>query len=240
MPATLGSKFALRRLAVTGAAVGSGALVAGCATTAAPAIPAPPSVPPARVQRGDRWAYDEINLYNRLPVGRHSVQVVQDQGTIVLERRFGENQVTREEYSRAWDVISEPTYDILQRFEQPIALIPAQLTPGTRFSNSGYYRTEIVSQRLFWSEIGRVIGWQRIEVPAGSFDAALIERRIRFEHSDYARSFSTRLDRIWYAPSINRWVQREWTGQFLWGGRPRSPGREDWVMSRLTQYQPAA
>jgi hypothetical protein len=240
MPATLGSNFAKRRLALTGAAAGSGVLITGCATSSAPPIATPATVSPPRVQKGDRWSYEDINQYNRLPVGRHSVQVTQDQGAIVLERRTGEAQLSREEYTRAWDVLWEPTYDTLQRFEQPVALIPAQLVPGSRFSSSGYYRTDLVSQRLFWSEVGRVIGWQRITVPAGTFDAALIERRISFNHSDYARGSSRRVDRIWYAPSVNRWVQREWTGEFLWGNRPRSPGREDWVLSRLTQYQPAA
>ena len=45
---------------------------------------------------------------------------------------------------------------------------------------------------------------------------------------------------LWYAPQVNRWVRREWTGTYRWSGM-RIPAtlRDDWVEHKLLEYQPA-
>jgi hypothetical protein len=213
-----------------------------CASTnePVPARAALPAVAPT-VRVGDRWNYEQINQYNRLPIGAVSLQVVQaaDASNPLRLMRTTDKGSQEEIYTRPWEFVQDAEYDVVQRFAQGLAIVPSDLSPGRSASLSTHYTVPGFSQRFFWSEGVRVLSWQSLKVPAGEFDTALIERRIRFEHSDYARQFNTRVDRLWYAPAVNRWVQREWTGQFLWGGRPRSPGREDWVLSRLVRYQAA-
>jgi hypothetical protein len=234
---------ARRALVLGGGALGLG-WIAGCATpgstSASQPIAAPPSTPAPQVKVGDRWVYEEINQYNRITTGQHEVVVTGVGAQVQMQRFSGVPRIANEEvYQPAWQVIRETAYDIAQRFEQPLTIVPASLQIGSsRWLNTAY-TVEGVSKRLWWNEQLSVLGWEQLSVPAGRFDVAVIERRIRFEHSDYARQNSTRVDRIWYAPAVNRWVQREWTGQFLWGGRARSPGREDWVRSRLIKYQAA-
>ncbi len=228
--------------------LGGGALslswLAGCATpngpSASQAIAAPQVTPAPQVKVGDRWVYEEINQYNLITTGQHEVVVTSVGAQVQMQRFSGVPRIAAEElYQPAWQVIRETAYDVAQRFEQPLTIVPASLQVGSsRWLNTAY-TVEGISKRLWWNEQLSVLGWEQLSVPAGRFDVAVIERRIRFEHSDYARQNSTRVDRIWYAPAVNRWVQREWTGQFLWGGRARSPGREDWVRSRLIQYQAA-
>lgn len=83
--------------------------------------------------------------------------------------------------------------------------------------------------------------WEEVRVPGGRFDALRVDRRIAFTHSDFWRIDSQRSETLWYAPAVNRWVQREWTGIYRQYGLPRYGGRrEDWVRWRLLEYVPAA
>ena len=76
-------------------------------------------------------------------------------------------------------------------------------------------------------------------MPAGEFDALRVERRIYFTHVDLRRSQSVRTEYLWYAPAVNRWVRREWTGQYIGWPVRRGVAREDWVVHLLAEYAPA-
>jgi hypothetical protein len=80
-----------------------------------------------------------------------------------------------------------------------------------------------------------------VRVPAGDFDALRIRRAVWFQHMDWGRIMSRRTETLWYAPSVNRWVQREWSGEFKWDSGERGGWfQEDWVAWRLVEYKPAA
>ena len=71
-----------------------------------------------------------------------------------------------------------------------------------------------------------------------------MQRTIWFDYPDVFRFNSSRIDSVWYAPEVNRWVRREWTGDYQHenslgklGGTRR---REDWVRWELVSYTPAA
>jgi hypothetical protein len=53
-----------------------------------------------------------------------------------------------------------------------------------------------------------------------------------------------RSDVIWYSPQVNRWVKREWSGDYVSSGLTGAPagvrGREDWVLWQLVECRPAA
>jgi hypothetical protein len=108
-------------------------------------------------------------------------------------------------------------------------------------SNTRYTTTPTTSSAYAWSQRLSVEGWERVTVPAGSFDALRIVRLINFEHPDVFRYSPERTDIAWYAPQVGRWVKREWTGDYMSGGPTSLRGRtrEDWVNWQLTAYQPA-
>ena len=99
-----------------------------------------------------------------------------------------------------------------------------------------------------------MLGWERIKVPAGEFDALRVERRVFFDYLEYTvRGRSEILEYEWYAPSVKQAVRREASAMYLsylYGGgdsdgllragRPSDGGpryvRDDWLISELTAY----
>jgi hypothetical protein len=101
------------------------------------------------------------------------------------------------------------------------------------------YRVQGIDRDFYWSDWLDAVGWQRVRTPAGEFDALRVERRIAFAHSDPFRDRPTREETLWYAPAVNRWVLREWTGRYWGRSHPPPLLREDWVGLRLVGYSPA-
>ncbi len=229
-------------LALLGAgALGAGTLGAGCATrdaaTASRAV-----APGARVRVGDRWRYATINLYNGARLGELLAEVVATAPMLrVAISDTTSTPATRradEVYAGAWRVLEEPNYDLAQTFSAPVPLLPAVLAPGASESFRGTYRTPLSDDALFWSEISRVESWERVRVPAGEFLALRIRRTIAFDHADRFRQRNTRSDTLWYAPEVNRWVRREWTGVYGTAATLRTNMREDWIAHELIEYRP--
>ncbi|MFP5405159.1 MAG: hypothetical protein ACLGHY_02045 [Gammaproteobacteria bacterium] len=122
-------------------------LMAGVVLPAACAVPVPqlppPAVPPPqpRVRVGDRWRYETINLYRGVPVGALQAQVVsaQDEGAgpLVVALADEHGAPTGEErWARAWNIIVDPSYDVVQTFQTPIPYLPDELVPGAQRSDA--------------------------------------------------------------------------------------------------------
>ncbi|MCM5570621.1 hypothetical protein M6I34_08880 [Burkholderiaceae bacterium FT117] len=226
----------LRRLLLAGAAV----LPAACA--APPRLPAP-AVPPPRpsVAVGQRWRYETIDLYRRERIGELVATVSGASPLLVALAGADGAPIGEERWARPWDVELELAFDMPQRYERPMPLLPDRLEPGATRSDTTYFRVPGSDDRLYWQQRVKAIRWERIEVPAGGFDTLRIERFVNFRHVDIWREYPWRLDTLWYAPAVGRWVQREWTGEYRWpGGRSPAILREDWVAWRLLDWQRGA
>ena len=224
----------------------------GCAGARQPAGPAVEFTPP-RVEVGDRWVYREINRYNGLPLGDVEVTVASAAPLSCNLRRTrsdttaGEiarrDAVLVERDAQPWLVVVEPPYDQALDFAQPMPIVPVSARIGeaqtsrTRYTVPGYSGTYGWMQRL------KVAGTGRIATPAGNFDCIEIERHIWFDYPDVFRFNSSRVDRGWYAPQVNRWVRREWTGEYQHENFFNDLGgvrlRDDWVLWELISYNPA-
>ena len=219
------------------------ALGAGCAGPAAVPPPAgadPLPTPPLRV--GDRWRYRLTNLYNRSTIGETEVEVLSVSPEIRLRVDPGQGQpVLEERYADAWTVIAETIYDAPMVFETPMPVVPPSARAGQAIASRTRYRSAFASEALAWSQRLRVVGWERVAVPAGTFDALRIERLVDFRHPDFFRYLPERIDVLWYAPEVGRWVQREWTGTYM-PGTPvirNARAREDHVRWALTGWERA-
>ncbi len=223
-----------RRLALALAA-----LPAACAT---PQFLPPPSAPiaPPRVRVGDRWRYELRNAYNGAATGTVTQQVAELGSLIRLTSTAADgSRLPDEIYAGAWQVLQEAIFDVVQVYERPMPLVTDVLVGAGENSGIYYGVPEFGPRRFWWSQWRRSVGWERVTVPAGSFDCLRVERQIAFQHSDIFRSNSTRIDRLWYAPQVNRWVRREWTGQYQIGGGRRTYLREDAVVWALLEHVPA-
>lgn len=243
-----------RRLVLgAGAGVALPALgLTGCATGTGVTGPARQFEPPT-VAVGDRWVYREINRYNGLPLADVEVTVTASYPLTCNVRRTrsdstaGEilrpNSIQEERYSVPWAVDVEPIYDLTMDFAEPMPILP----PSLRVGASDYRKTSYVvkgySGRYRWTQRLKAVGAERIVTPAGSFDCLRVQRMIWFDYPDVFRFGSARVDNAWYAPEVNRWVRREWTGDYQHEnslGKMGSRRREDWVRWDLLSYQPAA
>jgi hypothetical protein len=228
----------------TGIGLATGA-TAGCAVS--PPVPAPTGadpLPAPRVRPGDRWRYRATDRYNRGVIGEpiHEVLAAEPGPTLRIDPGDGRGEPVLERHADAWTVIAEATFDAPVVFERPMPIVPAGVRPGDTRRDVTRYASSRSSRPLRWEQWLRVRGWERVEVPAGAYDALCLERTVYFDHPDAFRRASMRIDRLWYAPSVQRWVRREWTGDFLWSGGAGRGGRarEAWVRWELIAYEPAA
>ncbi len=236
--ASPGSPDLRRRRLLMAAAV----LPAACASPA-PQLPPPATPPPSpSVAIGDRWHYETIDLFRGARTGELTAEVVRSAAAplvVALTDQRGA-AVGQTLWTRPWDVILELAYDAPQLFETPMPLLPESLVPGARRRDATYYSVPNSSSRLFWRQSLTATGWERIVVPAGSFDALRVERYINFAHWDMFRQEPWRIDTLWYSPLVNRWVQREWTGRYYWPGDRRfAEADEDRVRWRLLDWHRA-
>ena len=234
-----------RRRAVRGLLVAPAwaglALGAGCASRSAVPPPVGADPLPAPVLRvGDRWRYRLTNLYNGGTIGETLVEVSAVSPEIRLRVDPGQDQpVLEERYADAWTVIAESIYDAPMVFEAPMPVVPPGARAGQSMASRTRYRSAFAGEPLDWAQRLRVVGWERVAVPAGTFDALRIERLIDFRHPDFFRYLPERIDVLWYAPEVGRWVQREWTGTYMPGSPVPRAGRarEDRVRWTLTGWQ---
>lgn len=215
--------------------------LAACTTTPFSTPAAPPAAQPVapRVRVGDRWRYAEINVYNGIRQAEVACEVVEVAPRLRVRLTDSRGKPRPDEvYEGAWRVIEEPFYDYLQVFEQPAPLLPDTLAVGESSRLDTAFRAPQAStERYAWQQRLRALQWERVRMPAGEFEALRVERYIWFAHPDRTRLFPVRRDRLWYAPAVNRWVRREWTGEYRWpGGRRGPPTREDWVAWELLDY----
>jgi hypothetical protein len=223
-----------------------------------------PSTPEASLSRrnepalrvGQGWEFKETNLFNGEGRGTvlHrvdslGVNMSGEQALRLSLRR--DHALTHEVFTARWLCMQESHHDASLRFESPVALIPSQLRVGHKEHYATRYVPFIaattspdlnsavppVFRDLRWEVYLEVLGWESLQVPAGRFDVARIQRHIYFKHFDHFRLNSVRQETLWYAPQLGYWVAREWTGRYYSPGslRRAGPEREDWVRWELTK-----
>ena len=150
------------------------------------------------------------------------------------------SQRSQEVYVDAWRAIQDPFYDLTAIFRAANPLLPSPLQQGANLRLTNAWKPPGKSGWLFWSEWIDALQWELVSVPAGDFTALRVLRRIAYDHPDVFRLSNERTETLWYAPQVNRWVRREWTGSYRWPGmRMHATLRDDWVEHKLLEYRPA-
>ena len=192
------------------------------------------------MRAGDRWRYAVIDLYRRERLTELTMQVAAEAPQLRVSVTDASGTARPDEvYASPWRVVQEPAYGAVIQFRNPNPLLPARLETGASERISNTFRASADGLWNFWSEQIDAQGWERVRVPAGEFVALRVMRRISFDHQDSFRTRSARDETLWYAPEVNRWVRREWTGRYYWAGMRGAPLREDWIAWELLEYRPA-
>jgi len=190
-------------------------LLTGCAAPEAPrrasidgsdtVVIRPPAV-------GDTLEYRLIDGYLRETVAhlREEVVAIDDGGvrsrkTDVARGTFVEEIAT---VDGRWVRKARPRLP-LQRFEPPLVTLPHPLRVGMQWQARATVSDDVALSPFGIRLDGRVEGWERVEVPAGVFDALRIRRTI-WQYDSSFRQGNSRIDEVaWYAPAIGAVVRYE-------------------------------
>ncbi len=195
------------------------ALLSACATPL-------PQTPPAgaagtlsapSVKAGSFWRYEVRDGFTRLPRGSveyRVADVMSDRMSVEVRSFDGERT---ESYTRGWNWLVRPATN-MQTFvyEPAYEALPFPLSAGKKWRHTGT-ATDPQTGRGFPVRIdGEVLGWQKIRVPAGEFDAIKLRRVVYLDYWDQGvRGQSVILETDWYAADVGQVVRRETTSQYL-------------------------
>lgn len=186
----------------------------GGASRSQPAVNFGGRVGRPEIRVGDLWRYQVTDTLTNL-TDAVSVEVTTVTGNRVHTRSSRSSSVAASPptaagiidiWDRDWNQLSTgtivyvPFYPALQ-----FPLEPGKQWPGTAQwdSGSGILKHELRSQ---------VTGWERVTVPAGSFDALRITVRGHISESasiNYYSQSGSISNVIWYAPAVGRMVKKE-------------------------------
>lgn len=192
---------------------------AGCA---APLPQTPPAGMPAQVmtqavQVGSQWRYAVHDGFTKLPRGTVEYHVSAAQGDTITVDVRNEGRESTEIYTRDGNWLQRPATN-MQTFTYSPAY-PAfafPLAPGKTWK-SRVTATDPADGRRFPVTIeGAVLGWERIKVPAGEFDALRVRRFVFLDYwQQNVRGQSVIEENEWFAPALNQVARREATSKYL-------------------------
>lgn len=204
-------------------------LPAGCSLQRLPDLPRRAVSTPSPLSElhppepGQQWTYRQMNVFNGMQVGT-LVERRADGDTHRILRRTGSGHTLSDELHAAWGELRvDPGWDVPLHLEQPLPVWPQRLEPQ-RWATRTHYREPGGSYRYWVDQDAQLVGWERVQVPAGEFVAARIERRLRLQHPDPVRLETRRRQWLWLAPEVGRWVARETTGQYTAPSGDRGSG----------------
>jgi hypothetical protein len=120
------------------------------------------------------------------------------------------------EIHRPWGmVVVDSHWSEMQSFEKAIPLWPSELRPGWSRVVSTHYKIPGSEEAMPWQLTMDAQRWETVNVPAGQFRALRYDNFVDFRYSIFAeRTAAQRIEHVWFAPEIGRWVRRESAGTF--------------------------
>lgn len=196
------------------------ALALALAACAAPLAQTPPAGAPAEVaapslRPGDAWTYTAHDGYTHIPQGTVDYRITGLQGNTVTVERNQEGRVSQEYYTPQGAWLERPLTNLQDlRYRPALAALPFPLHAGKRWRE--YVRaTDPKTGRSYRVRIdGEVLGWERVRVPAGAFEALKVERHIYAGNFDYFRSEERIIEHDWYAPAVGAVVKHDGLSEY--------------------------
>lgn len=186
---------------------------------------------------GKSWTYKVINHYNGYVLDTICETVTELEPVIRISRESSTRGKLDDEIQNGWGFIKqEPTWEMLQIYENAVPVWPQNLSLGIKDRYSTHYFANQGSFRYWISFISSVSSFERLELEIGTFDTIKIDKLIRLGHPDTTRTNLIRRETLWLAPSMGRWVVKETNGSYVVPVRRPYEGREDHLRWVLTSY----
>jgi hypothetical protein len=187
-------------------------LLGGCATPLSQIPPAgiPASVVAPQIHVGDSWTYQVHDGYTGISKGtyRYTVTAIEPQRVSVEVTHDGE-PAGMQVFTRDWNWLEKPMTNLQNfRYSPPYAALPFPLAAGKSWQ-AYVHATDPASGKTNRVRIdGDVLGWERVKVPAGEFDALRVRRIVYAGNADYDRGEEHITEYEWYAPLIGQAVRQ--------------------------------
>ncbi len=169
-------------------------------------------------QVGQQWVYQVRNVFNQEVVDVVTETVVAITPQIRIERVGQKSGLLPDEIQEPWGfVVQNPQWNPPQRFEKALPLWPEKLIPDwSDFYRTRYQVPAYPNASYYWGLSSKALGWERILVPAGQFNALKYHNENPyFESNDVFRVGNYREEDVWLAPEIGRWVVRRSLGRYI-------------------------
>jgi len=225
-------------------------LIAACATplpqTPPAGMPAQVAATPVTVAVGDVWRYTANDGYTGLPQPDFTYRVTAVQNNaITVEAQHG-NQAWAERYARDWNWLEHPMTNLQNfRYEPPYPALPFPLYAGKTW-HSYINATDPATGRVNRVRIdGKVLGWERVTVPAGQYDTLKIERYVYAGNAAFFRGEERIREYDWYAPQAGFVVRHEGLSEYVDTSKSCRFAdcmliKNDWTVMQLASHRKAA
>lgn len=213
--------------------------LAGCAAAVPPPIATPVNTPEIGV--GSSWTYDELNGYNGelIRTFRSVVTEAGPDSLVLKDTRPAETAGPVQTFTREWNLrrkTTEESKGIDYTPPYPAYVFPLEVGKTWKIESAMIDRAS--SRKITMKVYGKVIGWERVKVPAGEFDALKIRRDVYMDDREWWRDGTRVREFDWYAPEVKRFVKHEDYSEYRDRTRSRfSIVRGDWNRIELVSYQ---
>jgi hypothetical protein len=218
------------------ALIASAALLASCATPDLAPVGAP--VPAPDIRPGDAWTYTVYNGFRGYVEGKVSYVVTGVQGdSVTVQITESSGNATRV-FTRSWNPASGKTpAGEAVNYQPALPLFRFPLENDSHW-NETVTATDPGSGQSFPVQVqARVLGREKVQTPAGTFDAIRIERSILIGDGEYSMWRSDTHENVteWYAPSARRSVRFQQDQSYYISKMQNDPGpvQVDWNRVRL-------
>jgi hypothetical protein len=156
---------------------------------------------------GESWTYREMEAYSmRRELARWTTEVVESgsSGARLAVRSFTHEAVAAFRFAEPGQLADGYLSRQIapSRIDPPLVLRPYPLIVGKRWEQEASRLDPMMGAQRSVHLSGRVVGWEKVRVPAGEFDALKIERVLHLGDAGRFRTQTRRVEEEWYVPSL--------------------------------------
>lgn len=159
-----------------------------------------------QVKAGDTWVYRRTDhIENRQAIVKLAVTFANDKVIHVVQTNQAGDKEADSTATAEWNMVASARDGV---FTPNTGLLHFPLRPGNRWNSSYTAKFPREEYDARHERTVTVVGWQNVQVPAGSFRALKVVSEGTVQRSDRPRPGDV-TEVVWYVPEVRRFVK--WT-----------------------------
>jgi hypothetical protein len=190
---------------------------------------------------GDIWTYAVHDGYTGLSRGTAEYRVTGIQNEIVTMDVRNGNRAWTERYTKDLNWRERPMTNLQSfRYEPAYASLPFPLGAGKHWQSSVRATDPATGKTNRVRIDAEVLGWDRVQVPAGAFDALKVRRYVYAGNAAFFKTEERIEEYDWYAPALGLIVRSEAKSEHM-DNSMNCKGqctivRGDWIVMELASH----